>query len=701
MQSHISSTILLTGLLAATPLLAVDPVYPQWWLDQGVVDSGDFPPPAETDPEYDAWMAENYKVPNLGQAKSMARAAYLAMDSEDAGSTGSSISTMISAFSTDPEDNYVALNIGQLKALAAPFYDLMHAASYTVELADGSIISNGNYPWLPSTPISDNYAIANLGQLKHVFSFDLSNWGGDWDSVPDSWKQQIVDFDANDAIDEIADVLALDDFDQDGISNYNEFLAQSEPDEFYNGISLEIEILTDANLVGRPGRMLLTPLSIKVTTDSGQTNLANKPVRFVVTQGTGTISAGFAGPNLSSPAVIFTDQNGEALVHFSLSTINELHQVKAVIEQNAAEISESFLIHTLAEPIVLAGGDDSIHIATPSAWGRNDSGQVGVNSGASTPTPTTIPNIGTLEVVALGNRHTAALAWDGKLYSWGANDFGQLGSGDFVSSLRPIEITAPSEWSGRSIIGLSAGDNFTIALLSDGTVWGWGDNSRGQLGADPAIIMCTNSPIEIEVDPTNIVSNIVAGPMHCIALTTAGEVWTWGDNRLGQLGNNTSSFSSSSAQLMLPGSLLAVDLAAGREHCGVSLEDGTIAIWGSNESGQLGVGDNIPVESPTVLADLADVIDVKFGDFFSIALCETGEVYIWGANWAGQLGDDGLAENSSIPVLATIGTSDIVQISAGRDHAFLVDANSVVYAWGDNSHGQLGDVGQDPFTLSF
>lgn len=200
MRKRNSILLLACGAWASVPANAVTPSYPTWWLEQGVVDPADYPPPAEGDPDYDAWMADNYKVPNLGQAKTLARAAYLAMEAEETGSAGPAIQAMVNGFSTNPTDNYAAVNIGQIKALAKPFYDKMHAEYFEVILADGTILQSG-YPWDADTPVDDNYALANLGQLKHVFSFDLSNWSPsppvdefedlDGDLLDDSWEMDV------------------------------------------------------------------------------------------------------------------------------------------------------------------------------------------------------------------------------------------------------------------------------------------------------------------------------------------------------------------------------------------------------------------------------------------------------------------------------------------------------------------------------
>ncbi|GHC07154.1 thrombospondin type 3 repeat-containing protein [Cerasicoccus arenae] len=238
-------------LLCAVSLLNAGPTYPAWWLSEGVVASQ--PPPALGEPgynqaTYDAWMADNYAVANLGQAKNLARAAYNTMDAAESGSAGTVIHDMVTAFSEDAEVNNGALNLGQLKAISAPFYDRMHDEGFSVALADGTIIASGGYPWNPATPVSENYALANLGQLKHAFSFNLTNWRPpigdvDGDGLPDDWEGVIItggltDQNGDNVVD-IFDVQPDDDFDNDGLSNLEEFLVGTDPT--VPGISLDYE----------------------------------------------------------------------------------------------------------------------------------------------------------------------------------------------------------------------------------------------------------------------------------------------------------------------------------------------------------------------------------------------------------------------------------------------------------------------------
>ena len=313
------STKIVSGLtLIATAGLVLAQTYPQWWLDQNVVSSQ---PPAAPSAAYDEWMADNYAAANLGQAKNLAEQAMDAMNAAQAGSAGSAIASTVARFSTLPEDNYVPLTIGQLKALVAPFYDVMHAASFTVTLGDGTVLPIGSYPWTTDvTP--DNLAVANLGQLKHVFSFDLGDWCITWDEVPEAWKQAIVDsdnaefYDPNGLVTSTADVLPGDDYDGDGYTNREEYLNNTDPTDFYNGQTAEytINILNTQLPRGATGAIASPSLVFEARNASGNL-VPNAPI-FLDPSSTGTsLTSNADGSSASSSLVVLTDGEGKAIIY--------------------------------------------------------------------------------------------------------------------------------------------------------------------------------------------------------------------------------------------------------------------------------------------------------------------------------------------------------------------------------------------------
>ena len=177
----------LTGFLCLIGLaFTVRATDPAWWTNSAT---------QVIDPNSDHSVSANYAPANLGQLKNVARQAKLHLDTYLPGGAGAQIGTMVSGFSTDPAVNYAPINLGQLKAVARPFYDRLGSAGYDTK---ANLIAHGyptnwsfSYPWDPSTPISANYAPANLGQVKMAFSFDLAgktaSLDGDSDGLPDAW----------------------------------------------------------------------------------------------------------------------------------------------------------------------------------------------------------------------------------------------------------------------------------------------------------------------------------------------------------------------------------------------------------------------------------------------------------------------------------------------------------------------------------
>ncbi|MDX2109955.1 MAG: chitobiase/beta-hexosaminidase C-terminal domain-containing protein [Verrucomicrobiota bacterium] len=162
---YLFSPLLLLNWVTSESLAAA----PAWWFMKSVIADGS----DQLDPQV---IESNYAPANLGQAKNMAYQAFHYMETMKPGSTGTAIRQMVESFSTIPEDNYAPLLLGQLKALSAPFYNRFKELNYSVL---GPIVNGQGYPWGENTPVAENYHPANIGQVKYVFSFDLSAWAAD------------------------------------------------------------------------------------------------------------------------------------------------------------------------------------------------------------------------------------------------------------------------------------------------------------------------------------------------------------------------------------------------------------------------------------------------------------------------------------------------------------------------------------------
>ena len=165
------------------------------------------------------------------------------------------------------------------------------------------------------------------------------------------------------------------------------------------------------------------------------------------------------------------------------------------------------------------------------AWGRNDHGQLG--DGTTTDyrnDPAQVGGLSGVIAIAVGEQYTVALKSEGTVWTWGRNDYGQLGDGTNTDRNIPVQA---SELSG--VIAVAAGELHTVALKSDGIVWTWGYNTYGQLGDGTN----TERNTPVQVSGLNDITAITAGWEHTIALESDGTVWTWGDNTDGQLGDGT------------------------------------------------------------------------------------------------------------------------------------------------------------------
>jgi alpha-tubulin suppressor-like RCC1 family protein len=216
-------------------------------------------------------------------------------------------------------------------------------------------------------------------------------------------------------------------------------------------------------------------------------------------------------------------------------------------------------------------------------------------------------------------------------------------------------------------------------------VFAWGDNSAGELG-DGTL---TGSAAPVAVSGLAGVRAISAAGRHELALRANGTVLAWGDDTFGQLGNGiVSSNGDSEVPVAVPGLSTVTAVAAGEEHSLALLANGTVMAWGDNHEGQLGDGTTKTSAVPVPVHGLSGVTAIAAGSLFSLALLNNGTVMAWGDNREGQLGD-GTLRNSTVPVPVP-GLSGVTAIAAGALHSLAVLANGTAMAWGDNESGQLG-----------
>ncbi len=369
-----------------------------------------------------------------------------------------------------------------------------------------------------------------------------------------------------------------------------------------------------------------------------------------------------------------------------------------------------YRVQRLLGSSIAAGGAHSLAILTDGslwAWGEDDQGQLGdaTNLNEAAPEPVGDPSCGPPSLsnavaVAAGGDFSIAVDPSGTVWSWGDGGTGGLGNGTGNSTNLPVAISGIS-----SVVSVAASDYHTLALRSDGTVWAWGDNSAGQLGVG-SFGGTSYSPTQSMAVSRAIA--IAAGDSHSVALDGSGNVWTWGDNTWGQLGNGNTTQVPTPKKLSTISNVVAV--AAGYEHTLAVTADRTVWTWGYNLYGELGRSDTNggydPLPAPVPGLSNQAVVAIAGGNEFSLAVTTNGQVYAWGQNNYGQLGTSDWAAcdscdicNIGAPTLVSnISNAVLVSAHPDGDHSLAVTVNqgtNQYYGWGHNASGQVGSGSGD------
>ncbi len=281
---------------------------------------------------------------------------------------------------------------------------------------------------------------------------------------------------------------------------------------------------------------------------------------------------------------------------------------------------------------------------------------------------------GSLTSLDSGYFHTLLVTTGGTLWGWGNNSRGQLGVGDKSTRLSPAQAGTATNWKS-----VAAGWYHSLGVRSDGTLWAWGDNGSGQLGLGNRT--AKSSPTQVGTD-TNWVA-VAAGQYHSLGLRSDGTVWAWGSDDEGQLGTT-----GGNSPVQVGTATNWVGIAAGDRHSLGVRADGTLWAWGWNEAYQLGLGDMTRRTAPAQVGTATNWLSVGADFRYSMAIRNDGTLWGWGWNTQAQLG---VGDTSPRATPARVGeAANWTGVFPGRVHCLGIQSDGSLWGWGSNHDGYLG-----------
>ena len=436
---------------------------------------------------------------------------------------------------------------------------------------------------------------------------------------------------------------------------------------------------------------------------------ADPPVDVVATPGDGIVTLDFELPN----------DNGRTITHVQIR-IDDGPWTDVPLEEAGSQLVVGGLTNGEAY-------DVGVRVVTGAGPGKA--------TWVRGVTPVAPPAPSTPVRVGAGNRHSFAVDADGRTWAWGENGHNELGDGTSVDRTAPVPIpTLPTgQWSDAG-----GGLHHSHLLDAQGRVWSWGDNVDGQLGtgnvgtdhatpvsltdAFPHAVRAVNSgrkngiAADVEGDlwvwgtgnlvtfgarkgaPERVVAlshvdvrSVAVADEHALVAAEKGGVWAWGKNNAGQVGNGTTTDVTAPVSLSdaFPKPVTAV--AAGTQHSLALDEVGDVWSWGSGADGRLGTGvSGTDALTPVRIDGFGGrrIIAIDAGDLFSVALDAAGDVWTWGRGDEGQLGTGDTA-SAAVPQRVVGLPHPVLRVAAGARHVLAADATDTVWGWGANDNGQV------------
>ncbi len=305
----------------------------------------------------------------------------------------------------------------------------------------------------------------------------------------------------------------------------------------------------------------------------------------------------------------------------------------------------------------IAGGRQhvlALRDGTVYAWGDGNRGAVGSGSTADQTTPKQVAGLTGVASITSGHYGSYALMGDRTVRAWGYNTSGQLGDGTLKQRLSPVTVRKASGAALDGVKQVAAGRDFAMAVMAqNGSVRTWGRGTDGELGNGTTPTAQTTPVVVKTVSGTTLtgVTQVAAGRNHTLALLSNGSVWAWGENGYGQVGDGT--LVDKNRAVKISGLSGVVDVEAGAEFSVAVLENGSVMTWGRSGNGQLGNGFKGTRTVPGQVPGLTNVVGAGCGRDHAVVWTRSGQAYGWGLDTYGQLGDGGATKRLS-PVLLDV-----------------------------------------------
>jgi alpha-tubulin suppressor-like RCC1 family protein len=304
--------------------------------------------------------------------------------------------------------------------------------------------------------------------------------------------------------------------------------------------------------------------------------------------------------------------------------------------------------------------------------------------------PTVVTGIkGPIVQIATSNSDGYALGSNGTVWAWGVNSYGELGDGRLTPyETEAVKVNFPA---GIKITALANPMPFDagLAIDSNGHSWGWGLNANDDL--------CLSSPIETHPQQLPLSDVTLATGARTNAIFDSNDLlYACGSGDAGELGDGSTSPTSIPTPIIgLPSGAKVTALTSSWEGSGALLANGDYYDWGYNAAGQLGIGTTTNSATPAKVDLPGPITQVFQGgsgpkNGQTLAVLENGSVWTWGNNNRGQLGI-GTHTNSDVPVQVHVPRGiTFVKVNSGGYASYGIDSTGRLWAWGDNSNGQLG-----------